>query len=592
MNRRNLLWTMAPPVFALLVVAMALVTGFTGRSVRTFFMARMNTDLDHQARLTIREFSPLVLAGDFAAVNDLCRSYGAVAGVRYTVIAADGTVLGDSQGDPRAMENHAGRPEVAAALSGATGRSVRYSHTVGNRRLYVAVPALDEPSPFVVRTSMTLADINGLVGGINRRIVVAGLVLLLLTGLVVAAFSRHLGKVLERLRLAAQQLAEGDFTADLVVGGTSETVALGEALQHMAQRLGDQMATIVAERNELKAVMGSMIEGVLAIDRDEIVFGLNPSGAQMLGIPLESAMGRTIQEVGHNRHLTTLVQEVLAESTTRERDIHLTMPEERWVQAHGTPLLDADGALLGALVVLNDITRLRRLEAMRRDFVANVSHELKTPITAIKGFTETLREDPPQDEQERQRFLGIISAQADRLEAIISDLLNLSKLEQDTDAGTLERTPTRLRPLLKRVIQEAETNRRDAAGRLKLDCALDIEIPVNTPLLIQALDNLLANALKYSPEGSPVTLGCDRKDGEIRISVTDLGPGIPAEHLPRLCERFYRVDKARSRQLGGTGLGLAIVKHIAQAHGGRLDIQSRLGAGSTFTLIIPEGIPA
>ncbi len=592
MNRRSLLWTIAPPMFAILAVAIALVTGFTGRSVRTYFLTRTAADLHNQARLTIGEFAPLVASHATAAIQAQCRSFGAVSGVRFTVIAADGTVLGDSQGDPRAMENHAGRPEVAAALSGQPGRADRFSATVGNRRLYVAVPAPGDPVPFVVRTSVSLADLNDLIGSINRRIVVAGLALLLIAGVAVLLFSRSAGMSLRRLREAAEKLADGDFGVDLDVGGPSEIIAVGEAMQHMAGRLQEQLETIAAERNELQAVMSSMVEGVLAVDCDEVVFGLNNSGARMLGVEVRAAMGRTIQEVGRNPRLTALVQEVLADSRTHECDIHLTIPGERWVQVHGTPLLSADGALLGGLLVLNDITRLRRLENMRRDFVANVSHELKTPITAIRGFSETLLEDPPDDEQERRRFLSIIIAQADRLEAIISDLLDLSRLEQETDQGTLERTPTSLAPLLERVVQDARDSRSTAEGRIDLACPADLTADVNPRLVAQAVGNLLANALKYSPQDSPVTLACRREGDQVLIAVTDRGPGIAAEHLPRLCERFYRVDKARSRQLGGTGLGLAIVKHIAQAHGGRLDIRSEPGKGSTFTLILPAEVPA
>ena len=588
MGRRSLLWTIAPPLFVILAVAIALVTGFTGRSVRSFFVARTAADLENQARLTMRDLSPLVAADDHAAIQELCRNIGPVTGVRFTIIGPDGSVLGDSQGDPRTMDNHAGRPEVAAALAGKPGRATRYSATLGNRRLYVALPAQDETTPFVVRTSMSLADLNSLISSINRRIATSGVILFLVASGAVLLLSRSLGLSLDRLRRGAEQLAEGNFAVDLDVGGPKEIVTVGEAMQHMSAKLQEQLETIESERNELKAVMGSMVEGVMAVDRAEIVFGLNLAGARMLDTATPAAMGRTIQEVGRNRHLTALVQAVLADSNTHEADIHLTMPEERWVQVHATPLLAADGTLLGALLVMNDITRLRRLETMRRDFVANVSHELKTPITAIKGFTETLLEDPPETAGERDRFLTIINNQSDRLEAIISDLLDLSRLEQETDMGSLAKTPTALAPLVDRVIRRARNDQVRAGGRITIACPRDLRIDANPSLIAQAVGNLLANALKYSPEDSPVTIACSLESGEVRLAVTDQGPGIAAEHLPRLCERFYRVDKARSRQLGGTGLGLAIVKHIAQAHGGRLDIRSRLGAGSTFTLILPH----
>ncbi len=592
MNNRSLLWTISPPLFVILAVAIALVTGFTGRSVRNFFTERSARDIGEQARLMARNFDPLVEANNQPGIQDLCLDIGLLTGVRFTVIAADGRVLGDSQGRPETMENHVSRPEVAAALAGHQGRSIRYSATLSNKRLYVAVPAGTAPETYVIRTSVSLASLNKLSADINRRIALAGLAMFLVAGAGVMVMSRSLGLSLGKLRNGAELLAAGNFQADLDVGGTREIVAVAEAMNHMAARLQQQFATIASERNELKAVMDSMTEGVMTVDPDEVVFGLNQAGAHMLDMRPEVAIGRTIQEVGRNRHLTALVLDVLRDARAREGDIHLTIPEERWVQVHSTILHAGDGRPLGVLLVMNDITRLRRLENMRKDFVANVSHELKTPITAIKGFVETLQEDPPEDPREAARFMAIIGSQADRLATIISALLDLSRLEQETDEGTLEKAPSYMLPIVQQVVQEAVGNSPDAAERITLDCSEYIRVVINPRLIAQALGNLLANALKYSPDHSPITVRCSQRDGSIRLAVTDQGPGIPAEHIPRICERFYRVDKARSRKLGGTGLGLAIVKHIAQAHGGQLEIQSRIGAGSTFTLILPHEVSA
>jgi two-component system phosphate regulon sensor histidine kinase PhoR len=287
-----------------------------------------------------------------------------------------------------------------------------------------------------------------------------------------------------------------------------------------------------------------------------------------------------------------MIQRALAGGATAERDVRLGGHDEICARTTVTDLRDGDGDLIGTLVVLNDVTRLRRLENMRREFVANVSHELKTPITSIKGFVETLLEEPPAEPGEIRRFLGIINRQADRLDAIISDLLALSRLEKETEDGGIELLDVPVCSVLERI--RCDLAVRDAAGaaRLRLACREDLRTRLNPPLIEQAVGNLVDNALKYSPAGTAVEITCEAEPGALRIAVSDHGPGIASEHLPRVFERFYRVDKARSRQMGGTGLGLAIVKHIAQAHRGRVTVASEVGRGSTFTIILPREVPA
>ena len=588
MRRGTLLWTLFPPLLLILVVTLALVTGFAGRSMRTFFVERTAIELENLARVSGPRFVPLVLANDQAAVQALCRELGTISRIRLTVVLPDGTVMGDSEEIPASMDNHGDRPEIVTALAGGTGSSTRFSSTLDHQRMYVAVPvgtdAGDNTPTLVMRTSVSLGSLALLIRGVYGKIIFAGILLALLAGVTSYLLSRSLGRSLGRLQEGAEAFAAGDLDQQLYVADTTEIAAVADAMNHMARQLGDRIGTIDSQRKELKAVLSSMVEGVLAVDTGENVISLNQAAARLLGRDRQEALGRSIQEIGRNPELTILAQEVLAGAGPMEKDIRLGTATDRWIQVHATGLVQEGDLPLGALLVMNDITRIRRLESMRRDFVANVSHELKTPITSIKGYVETLIENPPEDSEGFDRFLGIINRQADRLNSIISDLLSLSRLEFN---GGIERHSLPLSPVLERVVRDLISRHPEAESSVTVACETRIRAEINAPLFEQAVSNLLENALKYSPEGSPVTLSCDQDEGRTCIEVRDTGSGIAAEHLPRLFERFYRVDKARSRQMGGTGLGLAIVKHIAQAHQGLVTVTSELGVGSTFTIILP-----
>jgi two-component system phosphate regulon sensor histidine kinase PhoR len=352
-------------------------------------------------------------------------------------------------------------------------------------------------------------------------------------------------------------------------------------------RLGEVL-TRLAER---EAVLTSMVEGVLAVDSAHRVLEVNPAAARIFSINPASAKGRDLVEVVRNPDLRNFIAGALASAEAVEGDIVLPGPSERFLRAHGSPLRDPLGRNIGAVIVLNDVSALRRLENVRREFVANVSHELKTPVTSIKGFVETLQGGAMENREDAGRFLAIIARQADRLNAIIEDLLNLSRIERDTEAGDITLEEERLKPVLQAAIQVCELQAAAKDVRLELDCAPDAAAAISAPLLEQALVNLIDNAVKYSPAGGRVRVEARQNGEETVVRVQDWGVGIDAKHLPRLFERFYRVDKARSRKLGGTGLGLAIVKHIAQAHGGQARVESEPGRGSIFSLHLPRHPP-
>jgi two-component system phosphate regulon sensor histidine kinase PhoR len=348
-----------------------------------------------------------------------------------------------------------------------------------------------------------------------------------------------------------------------------------------------RIAALVAERNEQSAVLASMVEGVLAIDGRERVMAVNAAAARLLDVDAAQARGRTIHEVARNSELRRFVAEALAADAPLERDVVLHGDEPRFLQAHGAPVRDAAGARMGAVVVLNDVTRLRRLETVQRDFVANVSHELKTPVTSIKGFLETLLRGAMDEPANAKRFLEIVARQADRLGAIIDDMLLLSRIDQDREHPATEPMPIDIETIVRGAADVCQLKADQKGVALELACAEGLRARINPALVEQALVNLIDNAIKFSEAGSVVGVSTVREDGMVSVHVRDRGTGIEAEHLPRLFERFYRVDKARSRSLGGTGLGLAIVRHIAESQGGSIDVESKPGAGSTFTLRFP-----
>jgi len=589
MRRGTLLWATLTPLLAILLVTLVLVTALAGRAARNFFLERTDAHLESLVTIAAPRAATLAVAGDDAGLQTLCVELGRAGDARLTVIAADGRVMADSLDRPERMENHRDRPEVAAALSGATGRGTRFSETRNERLLYVAVPATlaGTGGRLAVRAAVSVSSIDSDLRVMYRQTALAGLGIALLAALLGYLRARTLGRALQRVQAGAEAFAAGDLSGRLAAAETEEIAAVTEAMNRMANQLGERIATIERQRGELEAVLTSMAEGVVAVDGNEMVIGLNAAGSQLLGITSERALGRSIQEVGRHPDLTQMAQAVLGGAARLERDVQIGPLADTWLQVRASGLRGADGARIGALLVLNNVTRLRKLETMRRDFVANVSHELKTPITSIKGFVETIIDEPPDDEADLRRFLEIVRRQADRLDSIITDLLALSRLEQDAEGGGIELVDSHLAPVLERILRDLAARRPEQAPRVRLECPGGERALINAPLLEQAITNLLENALKYSPPDTAVTVGCEAIDGQVCVTVTDNGPGIGAEHLPRLFERFYRVDKARSRQLGGTGLGLAIVKHIAQAHGGRAEVSSEVGRGSTFTIFLP-----
>lgn len=584
---RTLTWQIFLPFLAIIVLALALITAYSSRALREMFHERTAEELADRARLLCEDATALVLAGDAAAIQAFCTASGAISHMRVTVVAPDGTVLGDTTDRPAEMDNHRNREEIVAALAHGEGRSIRYSPSLGHRRMYVALALADRGDNVgVLRTSLSLQSVDKATALVLRQTALGGGLLAALAALVSFGVARRIASSLQQMQAGAERLASGHLDTRLDIdAGADELVSLAESFNTMANQLSDRIRTVENQRNELTAVLGSMVEGVVAVDLDEVVFGWNQASGALLGVDDEQALGRSIQEVVRHPELIALTRAALAGTAQVEGDVVVSRGQERHLQVHATGLHGSDGRQLGVLLVLNDVTRLRRLENVRRDFVANVSHELRTPITSIKGFVETLLDQPPQDSAETARFLTIVNRQAGRLQAIIDDLLILSRVEQETG---LTRTDVDLRQVLDEAVEQCTAREGEGAPAVTVICEEGLLAKVNGHLLEQAVSNLVGNALKHSGTTEPVVVSARRQGGAVVLEVSDRGRGIAPEHLPRVFERFYRIDRARSRSLGGTGLGLAIVKHIAQAHGGEVRVHSEVGRGTTFTVILPS----
>jgi two-component system, OmpR family, phosphate regulon sensor histidine kinase PhoR len=509
--------------------------------------------------------------------GDVARRLGQITGHRVTLIAGEGAVLGDSHvPDPSLafLENHAARPEVRQAIMVGTGVAVRRSTSVDLDLLYAA--ALTE-SGDVIRFAAGIEQIDAAVSRVRRQILQVGGVALLLAGVFALGFSFIVTRPLRRMRGIAAAMATGDLSARVRPTGRDELADLGRALDGLADELQRRLGQLEGERAEMTALIDSMQEGVLAVGPDGAVRRANPAAQRMfdLGLAVEGARP---EAVARRKPFLDLVRRAVAGKAVPATEL---VYDGRHLLATAQPLPQG-----GAVLVLLDTTELRRLEGVRRDFVANASHELKTPLTAIRGYSETLLggDVPPDTAQD---FVGTIHANATRLQAILDDLLDLSRIE----SGGWPLEPEAL------IVADAANDAWQpfAAPAAESGVAFEVRIVeggervmADRNALRQILTNLLSNAVRYTPAGGRITVAArPGPNGGVTVEVQDTGSGIPAEHLGRIFERFYRVDPARSRADGGTGLGLAIVRHLVERHGGRVEAESQLGRGTTIRLVLP-----
>jgi two-component system phosphate regulon sensor histidine kinase PhoR len=589
MRRYGLFWHIFPTYLVITVLAVVALSWYGSIALRTFFYEHAEGDLRARALLLEERLGGELGRGETESLQALAVELGRATGSRITVVQPDGLVVADTDEDPAVMENHADRPEIIEAVRGNVGSAVRYSHTLGMNRMYVAVPVnSDGEISGAVRVSLPTTDIDEEFLLIRQRIAIAALMMVAIAAAVSFVVTRRITRPLVEMRRGALRYAQGRFGYRLPVPRSLELASLSKTLNDMAEELDRQISTIRRQRAEQDAVFYSMKEGVIAVDMDDRLLTMNRAACELFDVEPATATGRSVQEVIRNTDIHAFVSQALLSSGPIEEEFELLNDTRRLLHVHGAELRDKKGRKIGAVIVLNDITRVHQLEKVRSDFVANVSHELRTPVTLIQGFVETLLDGAVDDADESRRFLHIVHAHSGRLNAIIEDLLYLSRIEQDAGDSRIAFDRARVAGVVETAIDVCLPRAREKDVRIDLATAGDSLARVNAPLLEHAVVNLLDNAVKYSEHGSSVEVDVREEETDVMIRVSDRGVGIAPEHLPRLFERFYRVDKARSRELGGTGLGLAIAKHIVQAHGGSIDVGSTPGKGSVFTIILPR----
>lgn len=587
LHRRRLVWQLYPSYLFLIFLVLLAVGWYVSGELRSFHYRQTSEDLRSRAQLVQLQFKGQFSDDSRGDLTQIVKRLGEESDTRITVILKDGLVLADSHENALQMDNHGQRPEVLESLTGETGMSVRFSHTLGQSLMYVAVPVYEQEQLVgSIRTAIPVSDINSTLRVIYWKLFFGGVGIAVLLAPLCWWLSRKLSRPLELMITGAQRFSRGDLDLPLEVTGSQETGRLAEAMNKMAVDLAEQIRREVEQRSEMEAILGCMAEGIIAVDNHERIIRLNRTAAELFTVP-KSYPGRPIQEMIRQAELQRFIRLALEQKKPIEDELIMHGHPKRYLHVQATPLTGNVDNRIGVLIVLHDLTRLRQLESVRRDFVANVSHELKTPITAIRGAVETLIDEQSANDS-GQRFLEIIFKQNERLNALVEDLLDLSRIEQEAIQGGWDLASTPVLPILESSCAACESLVQQYQIDLKINCPDHLKAEVNTPLLEQAIINLLTNAIKYSEPGGVVLVEALELNGKVSIRVVDSGCGIDKEHLPRIFERFYRVDHARSRDLGGTGLGLAIVKHVVHAHRGEVEVVSTPGKGSCFTLLLPQ----
>lgn len=589
-RRKSLFWFLNP--LGLLLIGVSLTASYMAASYKykELYIDRINSEAGALAAQVAELWEDPLETHIVDKLDHFVKRIGAAEDFRISIITSKGKVVAGSQEDLPDPADLLSKTEVQRALKGRFSTGTRMDYVGKETYTYIAAPAKRNDTVLaVVRIAFPESKFRDQLKGLKRIMIVVAFFLAIFCTIVCLFFEKWITEPVSDMTSAARHFASGDLLHRVDGGSISELLALATAMNRMAESLHQRIQDITGQRNELETVLTGMIEAVLVLDENQIIKKINLACAKLFGVKPDQAEGKTVIEAIRNSDLHGFVKRTIESPTPLEEELRIIGDNDLRIQAHGSSLMDQDGAFKGIVVVLNDITNIKKLETIRQDFVANVSHELKTPITSIKGFLETLKDGALEDRDNARRFLDIMGNQTDRLSMIIEDLLSLSRIEQDEKKSAIKLTPQKIKDVMVGVVKAFQETASQKQMDFELQCDDDhIEAPINATLLEQALMNLVDNAIKYSEPGKKIQLRLGRIEDEVVISVMDQGCGISKDHIDRIFERFYCVDKARSRKIGGTGLGLAIVKHIVRAHKARIEVTSSLGSGATFSIFLPK----
>lgn len=578
---RSIQWRITISFILVVIVTMVILGVYLVNSTRNSQLDNLRSQLENEARLTAEACLPvfLVQGGD---LDTLAKKLGNEIDARVTIIALNGTVLGDSHEDPATMENHATRPEVIDALASGLGENTRYSTTLGEQMMYVAVPVTNQTTIMgVARVALPLLAVANSVHQVTLIIILAIVVTAVLVVVAAVLIGRATTRPLREITKASKRIASGELGQKIPVRTRDEIGQLAQAFNEMSSNLDKLVGDISTERTKLQTVLANMADGVIMTDVEGKIVLANQATERLFNFRKEDVINKPLIEVVHDHEADEILKLCLRTSRTQTGQFE-SATSKRFLRAIAIPIVE--GKLTGALLLFQDLTELRNLQTMRRELVGNISHELRTPIAGIKAMVETLREGAIDDKEAAIDFLTRIDSEVDHLTQMVSELTELSRIE--TGHAELRMSPVNLNVLVEEVVTQLNTLAQRQQVNITADLTNDLPTTeADNDRIKQTLTNLVHNAIKFNHPGGRVTVST-KVDGEsVIVSVFDTGIGISEEDLPHVFERFYKADKARPR--GGSGLGLAIAKHVVQAHGGSIWAQSEEGKGSTFSFSLP-----
>jgi two-component system phosphate regulon sensor histidine kinase PhoR len=579
---RSIYWKITIPFILLVLAGMGILGFYMVDSTRNTQINHLETQLTNEARLVAEISLPSFAdSGKQSELDSIAKTTGQEIQARVTLIAKDGTVLGDTDQDPLTMENHATRPEVVAALSSGVGQSTRYSATLHENMMYIAVPVMNQGQVLgIARVALPLTTVESSVNSAVMTIVSAIVIVAILVILAAALIARMITRPVRQITKAAEGIAGGKLDQQIPVRTNDEIGRLGRAFNEMSLSLKATMATIVDERGKLATVLTSLTDGVVMTDSEERILLANPAAERLFNFKEAKVTGHPLIEAVHDYEIDDVVKKCL--KTAREQTAQLDSVTGRFLRVIAVPI--TAGKSSAALILFQDLTELRSLQTMRREVIGNLSHELRTPIAGIKAMVETLKGSAIDDKEAAMDFLTKIDSEVDRLIQMVSEVTELSRIE--TGRAEFKMAPTDLNLLMKEVVAQMNPLAQRQEVTIAVDLATSLPVVIaDKERIRQTLINLVHNAIKFNHPGGKVTVSTEADTESVIVNVSDTGIGISKEDLPHVFERFYKADKARAQ--GGSGLGLAIAKHTIQAHGGNIWVKSEEGKGSTFSFSLP-----